>query len=269
MRVPVRLIAAILGLGAGLATGPATASLSQLNAKWFVLPFGSSVQPGQTQHVDVQVSITGTVTGLVNATLGPNGLPVRSSASASAPATSAANILDVDSNGQILWWTAGTRTATRGSTTFTYTVQTDTFWPSIVTLPFSQPSNLFPGGASSNADGFLAGHLFGEFDLPSPGSITLTLGADDDAWVFINGELKVDLGGVKGLTPAPITVAGLPAGTNRIDVFFADRHLVQSGLVFGADVTFRPIEVAEPASLALLGAGLLGLGFAARRRRDA
>jgi hypothetical protein len=72
---------------------PAQASLSRLNANWYTLP---------SNHVDVNVSITGTVLGLVENTLGPNGMPVRSSVSTAFPLTSASHILDVAATNEIL-----------------------------------------------------------------------------------------------------------------------------------------------------------------------
>lgn len=245
-------VAALMAVAA-----PAQAALSQLNANWYTL---------SANHIDTNVSIPGYTPGLVETTLGPDGMPVRSAFSAGQPLNSSNRILDVDAANQLLWWTTGARTGTRLSGSVNYSVAADPFYPSLVSIPFNQPSNLFPGGGPNNANGFLALHLFGTFVAPGGGQITITLGADDDAWVFINGQLVVDLGGVKALTPAPVTISDLAPGTNRIDLFFADRNVVQSGLVFSADVAFEPIEVAEPATMALLGMGLLGFGFAGRRR---
>ncbi|MCC5793370.1 MAG: hypothetical protein JJT85_01380 [Chromatiales bacterium] len=245
-----RTLALAAAATAVFASAPAAATM--LSANWYTLATG---------HTDTNVSIPGLTTGLVETTLGPNGLPVRSAFSASQPASSSNNIKDIDAGtNEILWWVPGDRAAG--------TVTVDASYPSTIALPFNQPSNLFPGGAGSNGgnNGFLTAHLFGLFDTPAGGQIEISIGADDDAWVFINGELVVDLGGVKPLATAPFTIADLDPGTNRIDVFFADRNTVQSGLVLSADVVFRPVPVSEPAALGLLGLGLFAFGLLALRR---
>jgi fibro-slime domain-containing protein len=242
------------GAGAALLVAAQMAqAMPSLNANWYTLATG---------HSDTNVSIPGLTTGLVESTLGPNGLPVRTAFSASQPATSSNNIKDVDGGtNEILWWSPGSRS--------TGTVAVDAFYPATVSVPYVQLTNLFPGGSGSNggSNGFLSAHLFGLFDAPAGGTVTFTLGADDDAWIFINNQLVVDLGGVKPLTAAPITVAGLSPGTNRFDLFFADRNVVQSGLRFEADVVLRPVPVPEPTSLALVAVGLIALSISLRRAK--
>lgn len=239
--------------GFGLAA-PAQAALSSLGAQWFTL---------QSGHSDTNVSVPGLTTGLVENNLGPNGLPVRSAFSGLQPVDSSNNIKDINPvTNELLWWTPGSRS--------TGTVTTDGFYPSTISIPYTQTSDLFPGGASSNggANGFLSARFSGTFLLPAPGSITLSLGADDDAWIFIDGVLAYDLGGVKPLNFGPIVTDPLAAGLRTIDIFFADRNTVQAGLQIDASVTFTPVLVPAPGALALLGLGLLGLG-AARRMRAA
>lgn len=71
---------------------------------------------------------------------------------------------------------------------------------------------------------------------------------DDDVWVFINGKLAVDLGGVHSQQQASVNLdsaaaeLGLePGGTYTLDLFFAERHTSESN--FRIETTLQLEEV--------------------------
>lgn len=199
---------------------------------------------------DMQNAIDGArVTDLVQSALGPSGLPVVSLKGATYAGPSGP-ITNINANGEILWWTSGQNGVAYEKT------QVDT-------LAFNF-TNFFPDLQNNNNTYFRSVHWTGTFDLASAGTATFTLGADDDAWLFIDGQLAVDCGGVKALLAAPTLVTGLSAGTHTVDLFFADRHTVQSALSFSANVELQPVP--EPISMLLLGLGLVGLAGVSRRK---
>jgi fibro-slime domain-containing protein len=211
-----------------------------------------------SNNPDTGGTITGQVTGLVQSTLGPDVLPVQS-----APNT----FNDVNGVGELQWWTPHSSGATplvTAGTSFVYS--------NPVTLPFNIPANFFPNGPSGSnggAVGYTSAVLSASFVTPVGGHVTFTLGSDDDAWIFLNGQLVVDDGGVHAFAPAPTTITGLAPGTNTVEVFFADRHVTQSGLYFDADVTLNSLTtgVPEPSSWAMMILGFAGVGFMAYRQK--
>ena len=169
------------------------------------------------------------------------------------------NIQDVNSKGEITWWspTDNPNVTATGS--------------GVVTLPYDNESLYPPNGTgSSDYNGFQTAIFSGELVVPTEEQVQFSFGADDDAFLALNGQIISQEGGIHGDAAAPVVTPTLDPGTYSLDLFYADRHNSGAGLYFSvntADVTVAPISGApEPAEWLLLMLGVGGLGLAFRRR---
>jgi fibro-slime domain-containing protein len=136
-------------------------------------------------------------------------------------------------------------------------------------LNLSFPSNFYATGEAAvqhDVANFLAVHWTASFSNAAP--VNFSLQADDHAFLYIDGVLVLDDGGIKGISDtAPVTTLYTLTGNHTLDLFFADVHVVQSGINFSCDGCADPTSaVPEPATLVLFGTTLVGLGSVLRRR---
>ncbi len=81
--------------------------------------------------------------------------------------------------------------------------------------------------------------LHGEFVYDAYAGQFIEVSADDDLWVFINGELVIDLGGVHWVKTQVIGLDRLGLGNGKIcrfDLFYAERHREESRLRIATNI---------------------------------
>jgi fibro-slime domain-containing protein len=121
------------------------------------------------------------------------------------------------------------------------------------TLLIDYGQNYFPVDTGLCQDPFhFAAHWYTTIIVDTPGTYRVEMGSDDDSWLFLDGDLQIDLGGIHAIVREGVDLE-LTAGAHRLDIYFAERHVRQSGLEFemvefpdGAFVDFQESVCLDP-----------------------
>jgi hypothetical protein len=218
----------------------------------FLAPMGAQAQSLDINYYTIAANdpdanhlAGGLYTNEVQNALGPNGLPVlnlsqygctsncysQSGAPGfpSGSSSSTPNVNVLNSTGEITYWSPTLNpyiTETRTTTT---------------TLPFNVPQNFFPPNGTGSADGppggYQAAMLYGTINAPATETLSFSIGSDDMAFAYIDGQVVCSDGGVHGSSSVPCTTPTVSKGSHSFDLFFVDINQTQAGLTFSINST--------------------------------
>jgi len=105
---------------------------------------------------------------------------------------------------------------------------------------------LFGNSAGDSKNFHFTYELNTEFTFKKNAGQVFTFTGDDDVWVYVDGKLVIDIGGIHSAVSQTIDMDRLTwledGKTYRLDFFFAERHRTQSNFRIDTTIVLRKVE---------------------------
>jgi len=176
---------------------------------------------------DANRFLSGVSTNYVQPMLGTNGFPVYNpgATAMSGNVYAPEDLLDDD---EITWWSPTLNNGGPGGASDVVVTG-----GGIVLLPFANDAFFPPNGTgASDLSAFQAAILSGTLVAPAAETVNFTIASDDMAFLYLDGQIACDDGGVHGDTPVPCTSPVISAGPHTLELFYVDLNPTHAALDF-------------------------------------